>query len=282
MNWQYILYNVDSGVAHVVLNHPEKLNALGMGPGSNRVELAEALEQADADPAVGAAWAKYLMLTGEIIDARRAAAIGLVLEVEEPDALLKHEGMGYAYLQKNRNKRSIVLDLKQAEHFAALEKLLQTADIFIYSVRPKAMAMARMGLTPERFAELNPGMISVSLVGYGEGGPYTGRPAYEDLIQGLTAIPSLLTRTGSAQPQYVPVSFNDRAVGVYAAAMMMIALNHRNRTGEGQHIEDSAPGQAPCSAPRREHRRGPDRARLLRRGVPQDRRRFIKQQAAQS
>jgi len=205
MNWQYILYNVDSGVAHVVLNRPEKLNALGMGPGSNRVELAEALEQ--------------------------------------------------------------------AEHFAALEKLLQTADIFIYSVRPKAMA--RMGLTPERFAELNPGMISVSLVGYGEGGPYTGRPAYEDLIQGLTAIPSLLTRTGSAQPQYVPVSFNDRAVGVYAAAMMMIALNHRNRTGEGQHIEDSAPGQAPCSAPRREHRRGPDRARLLRRGVPQDRRRFI-------
>jgi crotonobetainyl-CoA:carnitine CoA-transferase CaiB-like acyl-CoA transferase len=166
-----------------------------------------------------------------------------------------------------------VLDLKQAEHFAALEKLLQTADIFIYSVRPKAMA--RMGLTPERFAELNPGMISVSLVGYGEGGPYPGRPAYEDLIQGLTAIPSLLTRTGSAQPQYVPVSCNDRAVGVYAAAMMMIAWNHRNRTGEGQHIEDSAPGQAPCSAPRREHRRGPDRARLLRRGVPQDRRRFI-------
>jgi crotonobetainyl-CoA:carnitine CoA-transferase CaiB-like acyl-CoA transferase len=80
-------------------------------------------------------------------------------------------------------------------------------------------------------------MISVSLVGYGQGGPYTGRPAYEDLIQGLTAIPSLLTRTGSPQPQYVPVSFNDRAVGIYAVAMTMIALNHRHRTGEGQHIE---------------------------------------------
>src|ERR1039457_4721420 len=152
MNWQYILYNVDSGVAHVVLNRPEKLNALGMGPGSNRVELAEALEQ--------------------------------------------------------------------DEHFAALEKLLQTADIFIYSVRPEAMA--RMGLTPERFAELNPGMISVSLVGYGEGGPYTGRTAYEDLIQGLTAIPCLLTRTGSAQPQYVPVSFNDRAVRGLAAPPVVI------------------------------------------------------------
>src|ERR1035438_8762486 len=54
MSWQYILYSVDSGVAHVVLNRPEKLNALGMGPGSNRGELAEALEQADADPAAGA------------------------------------------------------------------------------------------------------------------------------------------------------------------------------------------------------------------------------------
>jgi crotonobetainyl-CoA:carnitine CoA-transferase CaiB-like acyl-CoA transferase len=148
---------------------------------------------------------------------------------------LKHEGMGYSYLTKNRNKRSIVLDLKQAEHHAALEKLLETADIFVYSARPQAMA--RRGLTPTRFAELNPGLISVSLVGYGEGGPYTGRPAYEDLIQGLTSVPSLLTRAGSPQPQYVPLSFNDRGVGIYAAALMMIALHHRDRTGEGQHLE---------------------------------------------
>jgi crotonobetainyl-CoA:carnitine CoA-transferase CaiB-like acyl-CoA transferase len=107
---------------------------------------------------------------------------------------LKHEGMGYSYLTKNRNKRSIVLNLKQAEHHAALEKLLETADIFVYSARPQAMA--RNGLTPARFAELNPHLISVSLVGYGEGGPYSGRPAYEDLIQGLTSVPSLLTRAG--------------------------------------------------------------------------------------
>jgi crotonobetainyl-CoA:carnitine CoA-transferase CaiB-like acyl-CoA transferase len=128
-----------------------------------------------------------------------------------------------------------MLDLKHAGHLAALETLLQSADIFVYSVRPQAMR--RLGLTPERFAELNPQMISVSLVGYGEGGPYSDRPAYEDLIQGLTAIPSLLARTGSPEPHYVPVSFNDRAVGIYAVAMMMIALNHRNVTGEGQHVE---------------------------------------------
>jgi crotonobetainyl-CoA:carnitine CoA-transferase CaiB-like acyl-CoA transferase len=143
--------------------------------------------------------------------------------------------MGYSYLTKNRNKRSIVLDLKQDDHHAALEKLLETADIFVYSARPAAMT--RNGLTPARFAELNPGLISVSLVGYGEGGPYSGRPAYEDLIQGLTSVPSLLTRAGSPQPQYVPLSFNDRGVGIYAAALMMIALHHRDSTGEGQHIE---------------------------------------------
>jgi crotonobetainyl-CoA:carnitine CoA-transferase CaiB-like acyl-CoA transferase len=97
--------------------------------------------------------------------------------------------------------------------------------------------MARNGLTPARFAELNPHLISVSLVGYGEGGPYSGRPAYEDLIQGLTSVPSLLARAGSPQPQYVPLSFNDRGVGIYAAALMMIALHHRDSTGEGQHIE---------------------------------------------
>src|ERR1700749_2696526 len=165
-----------------------------------------------------------------------------VIKVEAPagDAArqvtpLKHEGMGYSYLTKNRNKRSIVLDLKQADHHAALERLLETADIFVYSARPQAMA--RHGPPPARFADLNPRMISVSLVGYGEGGPYSGRPAYEDLIQGLTSVPSLLTRAGSPQPQYVPLSFNDRGVGIYAAALMMIALHHRDRTGEGQHIE---------------------------------------------
>jgi crotonobetainyl-CoA:carnitine CoA-transferase CaiB-like acyl-CoA transferase len=75
-----------------------------------------------------------------------------VIKVEAPSGdttrqvtPLRHEGMGYAFLQKNRNKRSIVLDLKQADHFAALVKLLQTADIFIYSIRPRAMA--RSGLT---------------------------------------------------------------------------------------------------------------------------------------
>ena len=147
----------------------------------------------------------------------------------------KSPDMGVAYLQLNRNKRSVVLDLKRDADLDAMRALLKTADIFIYSVRPAAMA--RLGLSPQEVESLNPQLITVSLVGFGEGGPYTGRPVYEDLIQGLTAVPSLLMQAGSPQPQYVPVAFNDRAVGLYTVAAILTALFHRLRTGEAQHIE---------------------------------------------
>lgn len=143
--------------------------------------------------------------------------------------------MGCVYLQLNRNKRSVVLDLKQEQHLKAMRELLKTADVFVYSVRPQAIS--RLGLSPEELAKLNPKLITVSLVGFGEGGPYAGRPVYEDLVQGLTAVPSLLMRAGAAEPQYVPVAFNDRAVGLYAAVAMLTALFHRAQTGEAQHIE---------------------------------------------
>src|ERR1700722_6283624 len=147
----------------------------------------------------------------------------------------KSADMGCAYLQLNRNKRSVVLDLKRPEHLQAMQGLLKTADIFIYTFRPEAMS--RLGLSPEQVGALNPDLITVSLVGFGQGGPYTGRPVYEDLIQGLTAVTSLLMQTGSPEPHYVPVAFNDRAVGLFAACAMLTALFHRAQTGEAQHIE---------------------------------------------
>jgi crotonobetainyl-CoA:carnitine CoA-transferase CaiB-like acyl-CoA transferase len=165
-----------------------------------------------------------------------------VIKVESPagDAMRqvppkKHQDHGWAYLQLNRNKRSIVLDLKQPDHLAAMRRLLASADVFLYSVRPGSMA--RLGLSPAEVASINPKLITVNLVGFGSSGPYAGRAAYEDLIQGLTAVPSLLVRTGSAEPHYVPVSFNDRAVGLFAATAILTALYHRARTGEAQHIE---------------------------------------------
>jgi crotonobetainyl-CoA:carnitine CoA-transferase CaiB-like acyl-CoA transferase len=77
----------------------------------------------------------------------------------------------------------------------------------------------------------------MSLVGFGSDGPYAGRPAYDDLIQGLTAVPSVLVQAGSETPHYVPLSFNDRAVGLHAAIALLATVQQRHRTGRGQAIE---------------------------------------------
>ena len=148
---------------------------------------------------------------------------------------MRTEGMGAFYLHINRNKRSIVLDLKKPAGIEALLKLAATADVLTFNVRPSAME--RLGLTYERLCEVNPQIIVVCMVGFGQDGPYAKNPAYEDLIQGLTSIPSMLVDAGSETPHYVPLSFSDRAVGLNAAIAIVSALFHRQSTGEGQYIE---------------------------------------------
>lgn len=147
----------------------------------------------------------------------------------------RNAGMGYVFLHLNRNKRSLVLDLKQPAALDALLKLAATADLLVYNVRPKAMA--RLGLSHERLAAINPRLTTVSLVGFGQDGPYAARPAYEDLIQGLIALPAMLVDAGSETPHFVPLSISDRAVGLNAAIAMVSALYRRERSGRGQEIQ---------------------------------------------
>jgi crotonobetainyl-CoA:carnitine CoA-transferase CaiB-like acyl-CoA transferase len=148
---------------------------------------------------------------------------------------MRNPHMGWVYLQLNRSKRSLVLDLKHPDGIAALLKLVAGADVLLTNVRPQALD--RLGLGWATLSAANPRLIYMSLVGYGSGGPYAGRPTYEDLIQGLTAVPSILVDAGSEQPHYVPTSFNDRGVGLHSAIIMLSALLQRQRTGEGQQIE---------------------------------------------
>ena len=164
-----------------------------------------------------------------------------VIKVESPEGdttrrvgPMRSPLMGWVYLHLNRNKRSLVLDLKQTAARDALLRLARTSDVLVASVRPAALE--RLGITYAALSAANPRLIWVSLVGFGSG-PYAGRPVYEDLIQGLTSVPSLLVRAGSEEPHYVPVSFNDRMVGVQAALSIALALLHRERTGQGQQIE---------------------------------------------
>lgn len=148
---------------------------------------------------------------------------------------MRNPDMGYMFLNLNRNKRSVVLDLKRPEAREAFRALAQTVDVVVSSVRPAALA--RLGISHERLALDNPRLISLSLVGFAQDGPYARYPVYEDLIQGLTAIPHLIQEGGADRPRYVPYAFNDRSVGLHAGMALLAALFARERSGVGQSIE---------------------------------------------
>jgi hypothetical protein len=107
--------------------------------------------------------------------------------------------------------------------------------VLIRNVRPSSMA--RLGLGYAAVAAARPDIVYVNLVGYGEDGPYAGKPAYDDLIQGASGIASLLGQVSGFAPHYVPSLICDRIVGITAAHAILAALIHRGRTGEGQAIE---------------------------------------------
>ncbi|MDB5547422.1 MAG: CoA transferase [Tardiphaga sp.] len=164
-----------------------------------------------------------------------------VIKVETPEGdNLRNIGasrsgdMGPMHLHANRGKRSIVLDLKTDNGRDAFLALAKTADVLICNVRIKAMQ--RLRLSYEDMKTVNPSLIYVNIVGFGSGGPYSDRPAYDDLIQAAVGIPSLgAAREGGGR--YAPIAVADRVTGMNAANAALGALYHRLRTGEGQYIE---------------------------------------------
>ena len=147
----------------------------------------------------------------------------------------RHPGMGAGFLHVNRNKRSLVLNLKDPEGHAALLALARTSDVLLYNVRPQAMA--RLKLDYAHLSAVNPRLIYAGVFGYGQDGPYGPKPAYDDLIQGAMGLPSLVARVGDGVPRYVPIAIVDRTVGVHAAMAVSAALYRREKTGLGQAID---------------------------------------------
>jgi crotonobetainyl-CoA:carnitine CoA-transferase CaiB-like acyl-CoA transferase len=165
-----------------------------------------------------------------------------IIKVEPPDGDImrkagpaRHADMGPLFLHANGGKRSIVLDLKRHQAREALLRLCATADVFVHNIRPAAIS--RMALAPADLVAANPRLIYVSLVGYGSGGRYSGHAAYDDLIQGASALASLFERAGAAAPRYCPILLADRVTGISAAHTVLAALLQRTRTGNGQAIE---------------------------------------------
>jgi len=165
-----------------------------------------------------------------------------VIKVEPPEgdnirhaAPMKNAGMGHIFLHLNRNKRSLVLDLKQAAGREALLRLAAPADVLVYNVRPQAMA--RLKLTYEDVRAVNPRIIYVGAYGFRQDGPYAAKPAYDDIIQGMVALPTLAKMAGADRPRFVPATVADRITGLNAVNAITTALFYRERTGKGQSVE---------------------------------------------
>jgi len=143
-------------------------------------------------------------------------------------------GMGPKFLHLNRNKRSIVLDLKKAAGYEALMKLIERADVLIWNVRPASMERMKLGYEDVR--KINPRIIYCGMFGFGQGGRYREKPAYDSIIQGSAGVAALYHRA-AGEPRYLPMVMADKTVGLIAVQMILMALFSRERTGEAQTIE---------------------------------------------
>lgn len=150
-------------------------------------------------------------------------------------APMRSPAMGAMFLHANRNKRSLALDVKKPKGRQALLKLCADADVFISNIR--GAAMQRLGIGFDDIRAVKQDIVYVSLIGYAESGPYGSRPAYDDIIQGAAAIPSVCATVTGSEPSYVPLTMVDRICGISAAHAVLAAIIHRDRTGEGQSIE---------------------------------------------
>ena len=145
-------------------------------------------------------------------------------------------GMSPTFFSINGGKRSVALDLKSADDLATMHALLAEADVFVLNVRGKAAA--RLGLDYEAVRALNPGIVYVHCVGFGEDGPYAGAPAYDDVIQAASGATSLLSRVdGDVRARYFPSLIADKVSGLHGAYAALAGIIHKLRTGEGQRIE---------------------------------------------
>ncbi|MDE0812103.1 MAG: CoA transferase [Alphaproteobacteria bacterium] len=146
----------------------------------------------------------------------------------------KNPGMGSLFMSTNRNKRSIVLDLKTREGRDALLRIVDTADVFMHNMRPKVAT--KLELTYERFAANNPSLIFCAAYGFRADGPLADSPAYDDIIQAASGIASLQAVV-SDQPRFVPTIVADKTTSYNVVSSILAALFCREREGNGQSIE---------------------------------------------
>lgn len=165
-----------------------------------------------------------------------------VIKVEAPGGDLlrslagkgRSAGMNGKFLNFNRGKKSLAIDLKQPAGIAALRRVAATVDVFVTNVRPDAQQ--RLGVDAASLRAAAPCLVHCSITGFGSGGPYAGRPAYDTVIQGVSGVAGCF-EASTGDPRYVPFLVADHTVGLIAAQMIGFALYRREKTGTGEAIE---------------------------------------------
>lgn len=142
---------------------------------------------------------------------------------------------GGMFLNVNRGKRSLALDLKQPAARAAMLRLAETADVFVHSMR--AQAIGRLGLDYAALKSANPRIIYANLYGFGRTGPYRDFPAYDDIVQAASGLVDLQARLSGGEPTYLATVVADKVAGLTGAYAIVAALFARERSGLGQEIE---------------------------------------------
>jgi crotonobetainyl-CoA:carnitine CoA-transferase CaiB-like acyl-CoA transferase len=163
-----------------------------------------------------------------------------VIKVEAPGGDIvrnigpeRNPGMGTIFLNANHGKRSVVLDLKRPEGRATLDRLVESTDVLVSNMRPKAVDTLDIG--PDRLRAVNDRLIYCSLTGFGAGGPYRDLAAYDDVIQAVSGLAAVQGAPG--QPAYVRTPVADKIVGIMGTTAILAAVAARERTGQGQLVE---------------------------------------------
>jgi len=164
-----------------------------------------------------------------------------VIKVENPQggdhtraAANRRGGFSASFVNNNRNKRSVVLDLKTDAARVALLRLAATADVFIQNFRPGVIE--RMGLDEDAIRAVAPNIVYVSISGFGESGPYSHKPVYDPIIQALSGLATVQAGSDSERPRLVRTILPDKLTAVTASQAITAALLARERTGQGQHV----------------------------------------------
>lgn len=163
-----------------------------------------------------------------------------VIKVERADGdftrqlATRRGGHSASYLNNNRNKRSIVVDLKDPADLEAVKQLTASADVFIQNFRPGVAE--RLGLGYEALSAVNPGLVHMSIAGFGFEGPLASKPVYDPLIQAVSALTTVQAGSDERRPRLVRTILPDKLTAVQASQAITAALLSRERTGKGQQV----------------------------------------------